>query len=112
MKQVYIADDPAEAHLVAGILDQDGISCDIRGEDLWNARGQLPLTAETLPTVWIVDDSKYEQAVELVKQFEDRTLAADKGGDPWTCPNCGEEVEAQFSNCWQCRANRPPETQA
>ena len=111
MKQVYIADDPAEAHLVAGILDQYGISCDIRGEDLWSARGQLPLTTDTLPTVWITDDSEYEQAAELVKQFEDGTLAAGKGGDPWTCPKCGEEVEAQFSNCWNCGENRPANRQ-
>ena len=111
MKQIYIADDPADAHLVAGILDQYGISCDVRGEDLWSARGQLPLTTDTLPTVWIADDGKYEQAAELVKKFKDGTLAADKGGSPWTCPKCSEEVEAQFSNCWNCGANRPLETE-
>ncbi len=111
MKQVYIADDPADAHLVAGILDQFGISCEIRGEDLWSARGQLPLTADTLPIVWIADDGKYEQAIELVRQFENGTLTAGKGDSPWTCPNCGKEVEAQFTNCWKCGANRPSETQ-
>ncbi|MHC4331384.1 MAG: DUF7577 domain-containing protein, partial [Planctomycetota bacterium] len=43
--------------------------------------------------------------------FESGTLTAGKGDTPWTCPNCGEEVEAQFTNCWKCGANRSAETQ-
>jgi predicted RNA-binding Zn-ribbon protein involved in translation (DUF1610 family) len=25
----------------------------------------------------------------------------------WTCPNCGEKVEEQFTQCWKCGHNRP-----
>ncbi|MCP4611540.1 MAG: hypothetical protein GY845_22745 [Planctomycetes bacterium] len=110
MKQVYIADDPTEAHLVKGILEQYGISCEIRGEALWIARGQLPLTSETLPTIWIADDNRYEEAAELAERFKDGTLT-EKGGANWKCHECGEEVEGQFTECWQCGANRPEETQ-
>lgn len=110
MKQVYIADDPTEAHLVEGILKQYGISCEVRGESLWCARGQLPLTAETLPTIWIIDDNRYEEATELAERFKDGTLTSGSGRD-WKCPECGEEVEGQFTECWQCGANRPEETQ-
>ncbi len=110
MKQVYIADDPTEAHLMKGILEQYGISCEIRGEALWIARGQLPLTSETLPTIWIIDDNRYEEATELTERFKDGTLAENTGAN-WKCPECGEEVEGQFTECWQCGANRPEETQ-
>jgi len=110
MKQVYIADDPTEAHLVKGILEQYGISCEIRGEALWIARGQLPLTSETLPTIWIVDDNRYEEAAELAERFKDGTLT-EKAGANWKCSECDEEVEGQFTECWQCGANRPEETQ-
>ena len=110
MKQVYIADEPTEAHLVKGILEQYGISCEIRGEALWIARGQLPLTCETLPTIWIVDDNRYEEATELTERFKDGTLT-EKAGANWKCSECGEEVEGQFTECWQCGANRPEETQ-
>jgi transglutaminase-like putative cysteine protease len=95
---------------VKGILEQYGISCEIRGEALWIARGQLPLTSETLPTIWIVDDSRYEEATELTERFKDGTLT-EKAGVNWKCPECGEEVEGQFTECWQCGANRPEETQ-
>ena len=108
MKQIYIADDPTEAHLVKGILEQYGISCEVRGEALWSARGQLPLTSETLPSLWIADDSKFEEAKGLIEQFKNKTLAAD-AGTSWKCPSCGVEVEGQFTDCWQCGASRPEE---
>jgi len=110
MKQVYIADEPAEAHLVKGILEQYGISCEVRGEALWGARGQLPLTSETLPAIWIIDDNRFEEAKELTERFENGTLTANAGEEVWKCPECGEEVEGQFTDCWQCGANRPEET--
>ena len=110
MKQVYIADDPTEAHLVKGILEQYGISCEIRGEALWIARGGLPLASETLPTIWIIDDSRFEEATELTERFKNGTLTSGTDID-WKCPECGEEVEGQFTDCWQCGANRPEETQ-
>ena len=109
MKQIYIADDPTEAHLVKGILEQYGISCEIRGEALWGARGQLPLTSETLPSIWIVDESKYEEAKELTEQFKNKTLTAN-AGTSWKCPACGVDVEGQFTDCWKCGAGRPEET--
>jgi len=110
MKQVYIADDPTEAHLVKGILEQYGISCEIRGEALWIARGGLPLTSEALPTIWISDDNRYEEAKELTERFQNGTLTS-KAGANWKCSECGEEVEGQFTECWQCGENRPEETQ-
>ena len=110
MKQVYIADDPTEAHLVKGILEQYGISCEIRGEALWGARGQLPLTSETLPSIWIADDGKFDEAQELIEQFKNKTLAVNDGTS-WKCPECGEEVEGQFTDCWKYGAGRPSDTQ-
>ena len=53
MKKVYIAQDPPDAHFVAGILQEHGISCEIRGE----------------------------------------------------------EIEAQYTDCWQCGTSRPEETE-
>jgi len=53
MKQVYIAQDPPDAHLLAGILQEYGISCEIRGE----------------------------------------------------------EIEAQYTDCWQCGTSRAEETE-
>jgi hypothetical protein len=110
MKKVYIAQDPPDAHFVAGILQEHGISCEIHGEDLWSARGALPVSPDTLPNIWIKVDNRYEQAEKLVRQIENKTLIANIGGQ-WQCPNCGEEIEAQYTDCWQCGTSRPEETE-
>jgi len=111
MKQVYIAQDPSDAHFVAGILQQYGISCEIRGEELWAARGALSVSPDTLPSIWIQDDNRIEQAEKLVQQYENKTLTTNIGNSPWQCPNCGEEMEAQYTDCWQCGTSRPEETE-
>jgi len=111
MKQVYIAHDPPDAHFVAGILQEYGISCEIRGEELWGARGALPVSPDTQPTIWIRDDNRYEEAQNLVRQYENKTLTANTGNSPWQCPNCGEEIEAQYTDCWQCGTSRAEETE-
>ena len=111
MKKVYIAQDHSDAHFVAGILQEHGISCEVLGEDLWGARGALSVSPDTLPAVWIQDDNSYEQAEKLVRQIENKTLNATTGESPWKCPSCGEEIEAQYTDCWQCGTNRPEETE-
>ncbi len=70
MLQVYTAEHPTEAHYVKGLLESQGISCDVRGEFLFGARGALPITTETAPSIWIFDDAKYNDAIELIKEYE------------------------------------------
>ncbi|OHB63838.1 MAG: hypothetical protein A2168_08755 [Planctomycetes bacterium RBG_13_50_24] len=111
IKQVYIAQDPPDAHFVAGILEQYGIPCEIRSEDLSSARGTLSVSPDTLPAIWIQDDNRYEEDRDLVRQIEDKTLTANTGGGLWQCPNCGEEIEAQYTDCWQCGTSRLEETE-
>jgi hypothetical protein len=28
--------------------------------------------------------------------------------ETWTCPSCGEQVEADFDLCWNCQTPRKP----
>jgi len=69
MKQVFVARDPVEAHLVKGLLESRGIDAEVRGEALWGTRGETPLTPETLPTVWVLDDKKASEAARVVKEY-------------------------------------------
>jgi hypothetical protein len=68
MKQVYVAPNPAEAHLVRGLLESRGIHAEVRGEALWGTRGETPLTPDTLPTVW-VDDNQAPEAARIVEDY-------------------------------------------
>jgi hypothetical protein len=68
MKQVFVGKNPAEAHLVRGLLESRGIRAEVRGEALRGTRGETPLTPDTLPTVW-VEDPKASEAARIVEEY-------------------------------------------
>lgn len=106
MKQVYSAEHPTEAHLVKGILEAAGIEALVKGEVLFSARGEVPITPETAPSVWIVEKSRYEQARRIVKKYELAKSGKLAACDTWSCPSCGEVHEGQFTHCWKCGVAR------
>jgi Putative prokaryotic signal transducing protein len=108
MKQVFVARTPTEAHLVKGVLETRGIRAEVRGEALWGTRGEIPLTPDTLPTVWVLDDRQAPEGVRIVEEYSSSEASASGLEDQgWRCPACGEQLEAQFSECWKCGASRP-----
>ena len=69
MKKVYIANDPGDAHLARDILNNRGIEAIVQGESLFGLRGGIPITPDTSPSVWIIDDSRVDEAVDILKLF-------------------------------------------
>lgn len=106
MKKVFIAKNPADAHLLKGLLEGENIEAAVRGEFLYGVRGEVPITPETCPSVWVMDDSDYDKAMELVSTFRDGDLTNPIEGKVWRC-SCGEENENQFTECWSCGKARP-----
>ncbi|UCD29296.1 MAG: DUF2007 domain-containing protein [Planctomycetota bacterium] len=111
MKKVYGARDLMEAHFVRCLLEREGIKAAVLGEMLGTARGELPLTQQTLPSVWVKPED-FERAMPLVDQYE-AGYFADEAEDvppppePWICPNCSEQIEGQFTHCWKCQTSCP-----
>ena len=85
-----------------GILESYGISSEVRGEFLFTSRGELPIAAETAPSVWIFDDLKLDEARAIIKEYEDSNIHDDSDKDTWICKSCGEDSEGQFTECWNC----------
>jgi len=52
LKKVYIAKNPADAHLLKGLLDGENIEAEVRGEFLYGVRGEVPITPDS-PNVGI-----------------------------------------------------------
>ena len=110
MRKVFTATHPAEAHLVRGWLANAGVDATVAGEELFQTRGGgAPITPDTLPTVWVLDDDE-TRARELLASAESPLAPS---GSPqaaagsWRCPKCGELVEAEFTACWNCGTERP-----
>ena len=103
MTRVFTARHPTEAHLIANMLSARGIRAEVRGEALFSTRGEVPVTASTLPSVWVIDEGQVTEALALLRDRAS-TFSDDQ---PWTCPRCGESVESQFTQCWNCGAEIP-----
>jgi hypothetical protein len=70
MNKVFVAHDPMEAHFVRGLLEREGINAEVRGEALFGLLGEIPITSDTLPAVWITKDAQVKRALEVVADYE------------------------------------------
>ena len=79
MRQVYTPANTAEAHMLAHLLEQNGIQAHVHGEQLTGAMGELP--AGNLVQL-LVSDEDYDRARDLLLRWE-RTSAP---GEPVATP--------------------------
>lgn len=110
MIKVYSALNPTDAHLVKGVLESHGFECEVTGENLFNLRGEIPLTPETAPSVWILDESRFDEARDIVLACQKENEASPRDYDIWICQVCGEDSEGQFAKCWNCGSLRDEKT--
>ena len=92
--------------MVASMLEQAGIRCLTRNEYLGGGAGELPLN-ECWPEVWVLEEAEAAAALRLI---EGALGAASNVREAWNCAGCGERLEGQFAQCWNCGSERPRET--
>ena len=83
------------------LLQSRGVACEVKNE-YQVAMGHVP--ADCWPELWVVDDSRLDEARQLLADFSD---PEEVQGSSWLCQGCGEQIEAQFGECWHCGATRP-----
>ncbi len=99
MKKLFSSPDSSEVELLRNMLDDSGIVCEVRNGDVSAIVPAAPFNEE----LWVSEDS-YPKASELLTSWRNPTPS---GATSWTCPACGEKIEAQFNSCWKCGASRP-----
>ncbi len=100
-----------DAEFLRGLLSEQEIESTIQGQQLEEVWGAVPVSEAAMPSVW-VNEADVERAKPIVEEYERRRIARVEAGDvpekpTWTCPNCGEKIEEQFTACWHCNTNRP-----
>jgi hypothetical protein len=95
MKQVFRAASLLQVAHAHNVLIAAGIDSELRNQYLAGALGELPML-ETWPQLW-VDDALEAAALHALQR-----AAAAPSGMPWTCEQCGEQLEPQFTTCWRC----------
>jgi len=107
LKQVYAAQNPTEAHLVAGLLEQEGIPSAVRGDALFTTVDGGGAVLGMRPTVWIGNPEQETAAKALIARYDRGEILAHPEDAPWICTDCGEHHDPPFTSCWRCGAERP-----
>lgn len=98
MYRIYSASNLQEAHLLAGLLRQEGIEAHVLNENAVGGMGEIPFT-QTWPEIWLEDERDRSRAEAVIGAFEQRS---DSGLPSVRCPSCGEENPGGFEICWRC----------
>ena len=96
MRRVFSSFNLAAVHHARNVLQAEGISAVVRNEYLSSAMGELP-PAECQAELWVLNDADAPGAEALLRTPPRR-------GTPWSCRQCGERCEPQFTHCWRCGA--------
>ncbi len=103
MKRVFRAASLIQVAHARNLLLTAGIHSELRNQYLAGAMGDLPML-ETWPQLYVDDDDE-EAALRALAR-----AAAPPTGAPWTCAQCGEVLEPQFTSCWHCGSVRQTPT--
>lgn len=100
MKTVYSAQNISLVSIFQNILEGHGIRCWIKNEFLSIGSGEIP-PIECWPQL-CVDDEDFQEANRIIED-----ALSVKEMPSWICDSCGEEIEGQFTECWNCGKSCP-----
>jgi hypothetical protein len=106
MKTVYSSPNITLVHHFKNILEGCGISCQIRKEYLSGGAGELP-PMDCWPELCVADDGFFAEASRLI---EEALSPEGERGVGWKCIPCGETIERQFTECWNCGGSFPEQS--
>jgi rubrerythrin len=90
-----------EVEAAASLLRQEGIVARILNQAVAGALGDIP-AQHTLPQLWIERDEDEPTARAVVERLLAEQQGAARARPAWRCPVCGELIEGQFTECWNC----------
>jgi hypothetical protein len=100
MKRVFRGRSLPEVGHLKSLLEQAGIGCMIKNEQLSGALGDIPFL-ECQPELWVLADRDADSAGHLIAGSMVGSSAPVTGA-AWRCRRCAAQNEAQFAACWQC----------
>ncbi len=105
MKKLYVSQSLIDVESRKELLDQATIPCTIKNQRSAMLGGEVPF-AEVFPELWVLQDEDLERAQQLLQDWED---APPIESTSWTCGNCSERHQKEFTTCWKCGHERSSE---
>jgi hypothetical protein len=102
--KVFSTHDPIELNLVRSLLEASDIVAHTRGEATRTTGG--PHAYVDPLSIWVAQDADAENAHRIVRDYlaePDTSRGRIRG---WQCSNCRETMDAQFTHCWNCGAEK------
>ncbi|MFW5450969.1 MAG: DUF2007 domain-containing protein [Methylophagaceae bacterium] len=101
MKLLYTRENRYLVYNIKNIVENAGIEVMLKNEFAAGGAGDLaPL--ETWLELWVVNDSDYDKAAQIL----DASFNIDNAAD-WLCSQCNETNNGSFEFCWNCQNNAP-----
>ena len=97
MKMVYCNENHFLVNNVKNLIEAQEISTFIKNEFAQGAGGEIS-AFDTWPEVWVVNDSDFDRATEILKSSQNSPK-----GEDWTCKSCSEKNDYSFDMCWNCQ---------
>ena len=110
MKKVFVDEMITWVVQARQVLEDAGIPCFLKNEFAGNLAGEVPFT-ETWPELWVHRDEDFDEAKSLLAPLRASRQAQDQEDQAlvnWTCQQCGETNEGNFSLCWSCGKTLEP----
>jgi hypothetical protein len=102
MKRVFSSLNLIEINHLKNLLEAAGVHCTLRNQFLTGIAGEVPFD-QCAAQLWVLDDAQLWLAEEVMRDWRRARFAR---GPAWSCPECGEAHEGQFSQCWKCGAEK------
>lgn len=103
MQEVFRHSDAGQVSLRQSLLESEGIQTYIRNLNTQQTLGGLAMAVFPIPEFWptlcVVNDDDYQEAIALLHNSPE-TRAAEPPG--WTCLQCKEHIPGNFGVCWNC----------
>jgi hypothetical protein len=103
MRKVHTAESAIEIAHLRNLLECEGIACVVRNDRLSGVIGEIPFV-ECWPELWVCEPGQELRARGLIEMARKSWST----GEAWICPRCGERIEPQFSECWNCSGPAEP----
>jgi hypothetical protein len=100
MKLVYSNENQFLVHNVKNLIEAQAIDTFLKNEFAQGAVGEIS-AFDSWPEIWVVDDSDFDRAVEIVKTSQSKGSGID-----WNCKNCSEKNDPSFEICWNCHREK------
>lgn len=101
MIKVFENFDFSRVGQMQSLLESHGIRTFMKNEYGSSVVGELPFV-EVVPQLFVLEEKDVARAKELLLL----DLPMPEQSENWVCPECGIDVEGNFSRCWKCGVNR------